>query len=701
MDSPSARSVDDGFDWASALWHEVAHVITLGATDNRVSRWFSEGVSVLEEWQTGPSRFALDDGWPAVPLAFIDAYRQEQLLPVAELDEGFVRPSYTGQVGVSYVQAGLLCEYVASARGQEALAALLVAYRDGANTAGAVRQALAIEPEALDAAFLDYLAARFDGVDAAAYRMALTQAHEAAAAGNWRLAADAARRAIASVPHVVVERSPYPLLARALRQLGERDAAIDALVTYWQAGGRGTGPLTRLADWLADANRDAEALAVLEALALVSPLHAEHRAHFGDLLWPRAAPTKRWPNTPPMPLCNRTTRLAPTSAWPRLGTPRATFERLGAISCRRWKSPRASPTRLRCCWRLATLNSEISQPAREPRHDRARRTHLRACRSAGGGLPRHHGRHQGGAWPYRSGPGGDHRRTADRRADRRPLSSYGIAGHGQDADGVRTLAHALGLDFKRIQFTPDLMPADVTGTDILDEDPGAGGRRWRFEPGPIFTQVLLADEINRTPPKTQAALLEAMQEHRVTMRGKTYRLDAPFVVLATQNPIELEGTYPLPEAQLDRFVFNVVLDYLDADEEVAVVDRNVRGVVAEDVAPRTNADAILAFQRLVREVPVADAITRHAVELVRATRPDGADAPAQVRQYLRYGASVRAAITLCLGARARALLAGRYHVVADDVRALAGPVLRHRLQRNYVAESDGVSVDDLIAELAR
>ena len=266
---------------------------------------------------------------------------------------------------------------------------------------------------------------------------------------------------------------------------------------------------------------------------------------------------------------------------------------------------------------------------------------------------------------------------------------------------VRTLAHALGLDFKRIQFTPDLMPADVTGTDILDEDPGAGGRRWRFEPGPIFTQVLLADEINRTPPKTQAALLEAMQEHRVTMRGKTYRLDAPFVVLATQNPIELEGTYPLPEAQLDRFVFNVVLDYLDADEEVAVVDRNVRGVVAEDVAPRTNADAILAFQRLVREVPVADAITRHAVELVRATRPDGADAPAQVRQYLRYGASVRAAITLCLGARARALLAGRYHVTADDVRALAGPVLRHRLQRNYVAESDGVSVDDVIAALAR
>ena len=282
MDSPSARSVDDGFDWASALWHEVAHVVTLGATDNRVSRWFSEGVSVLEEWQTGPSRFARDNGWPAVPLAFVDAYRQEQLLPVAELDEGFVRPSYTGQVGVSYVQAGLLCEYVASAHGHEALAALLVAYRNGVNTAGAVRQALAIEPAALDAAFADYLGVRFEGVDAAAYRMALTQAHEAATAGNWHLAADAARRAIASFPNVVAERSPYPLLAEALRQLSERDAAIDALVTYWQAGGRATGPLARLADWLAEANRDAEALAVHRALALVSPLHAEHRARFGD-----------------------------------------------------------------------------------------------------------------------------------------------------------------------------------------------------------------------------------------------------------------------------------------------------------------------------------------------------------------------------------------------------------------------------------
>ena len=261
---------------------------------------------------------------------------------------------------------------------------------------------------------------------------------------------------------------------------------------------------------------------------------------------------------------------------------------------------------------------------------------------------------------------------------------------------VRTLAQALGLDFKRIQFTPDLMPTDVTGTDILDEDPATGARRWRFEPGPIFTQVLLADEINRTPPKTQSALLEAMQEFRVTARGKTYTLDRPFAVLATQNPIELEGTYPLPEAQLDRFVFNVVLDYLDGDEEVAVVERNVLGVVDEDVEACADAEAILAFQRLVREVPMADDITRYAVDVVRATRPDSAQATEDVRKYLNYGASVRAAIYLCLGARARALLAGRYHVTRDDIAALAGPVLRHRLQRNYLAEADGVDVDDVI-----
>ena len=266
---------------------------------------------------------------------------------------------------------------------------------------------------------------------------------------------------------------------------------------------------------------------------------------------------------------------------------------------------------------------------------------------------------------------------------------------------VRTLAQALGLDFKRIQFTPDLMPTDVTGTDILDEDPASGARRWRFEPGPIFTQVLLADEINRTPPKTQSALLEAMQELRVTARGKTYALEGPFVVLATQNPIELEGTYPLPEAQLDRFVFNVLLDYLDANEEVAVVERNVLGIVDEAVSARTDAKAILDYQRLVREVPVSDDVTRYAVNLVRATRPGAAHASAMADKYLRYGASVRAAIYLCLGARARALLAGRYHVTALDIRALAPPVLRHRLQANYLAESDGIAVEDVIDDLTR
>ena len=264
---------------------------------------------------------------------------------------------------------------------------------------------------------------------------------------------------------------------------------------------------------------------------------------------------------------------------------------------------------------------------------------------------------------------------------------------------VRILAQALGLGFKRIQFTPDLMPADVTGTDILDEDPATGTRRWRFEPGPIFTQVLLADEINRTPPKTQSALLEAMQEFRVTARGKTYSLERPFVVLATQNPIELEGTYPLPEAQLDRFIFNVVLDYLDAGQEEAVVERNVLGVVEEDAPACADAAAILEFQRLVREVPMADDITRYAVELVRATRPDSREASERARKYLNYGASVRAAIYLCLGARARALLDRRFHVTVDDIRALAPPVLRHRLQGNYLAEADGVGVEDVIAEV--
>jgi MoxR-like ATPase len=265
---------------------------------------------------------------------------------------------------------------------------------------------------------------------------------------------------------------------------------------------------------------------------------------------------------------------------------------------------------------------------------------------------------------------------------------------------VQTLATALGLEFKRIQFTPDLMPTDVTGTDILETDAGTGERSWRFVPGPVFANVLLADEINRTPPKTQAALLEAMQEARVTIRGTTHSLPVPFVVLATQNPIELEGTYPLPEAQLDRFIFNVTLDYLDAAQEVAVVERNTLGLGLPTVDACTDAADLVEIQRLVRQVPIADAMNRLAVDIVRATRPDQPEANERVRKYVMYGASVRAAIFLSLAARARALLRGRYHVIPEDVQTLAAPVLRHRVQLNYLAESEQVTVDDLIDELA-
>ena len=261
---------------------------------------------------------------------------------------------------------------------------------------------------------------------------------------------------------------------------------------------------------------------------------------------------------------------------------------------------------------------------------------------------------------------------------------------------VRTLADALGLTFSRVQFTPDLMPTDVTGTDIIEEDAATGHRSWTFVRGPVFTNVLLADEINRTPPKTQAALLEAMQERSVTIRGTQHELPAPFVVLATQNPIELEGTYPLPEAQLDRFVFEVLLDYLDGDEELAVVDRFTTRVDIPAVTPVTDADEVLRFQWLVRQVPVSEAVNRFAVNLVRATRPHDPAAPDIVRRYVNFGASVRATMFLNLAAKASALLAGRYHVTSDDVRAMALPVLRHRVLCNYFAESDDMSVDDVL-----
>ncbi len=264
---------------------------------------------------------------------------------------------------------------------------------------------------------------------------------------------------------------------------------------------------------------------------------------------------------------------------------------------------------------------------------------------------------------------------------------------------VSTLSDALGLTFKRIQFTPDLMPTDVTGTDIIEEDAATGHRSWTFVKGPIFTNVLLADEINRTPPKTQAALLEAMQERSVTVRGNNHELDPPFFVLATQNPIELEGTYPLPEAQLDRFLFNVLLDYLNDDDELAVLNRFTTRVDIPEVTACTNAEEILRFQWLVRQVPVAESVNRYAVDLVRATRPTEAIAPDVVKRYVNFGASVRATMFLNLAAKASALLEGRYHVTKDDVRSMALPVLRHRVLCNYFAESDNMSVDNVLTEM--
>jgi MoxR-like ATPase len=255
------------------------------------------------------------------------------------------------------------------------------------------------------------------------------------------------------------------------------------------------------------------------------------------------------------------------------------------------------------------------------------------------------------------------------------------------------------LKFKRIQFTPDLMPTDVTGTDIIEEDITTGHRRWTFVPGPIFTNVLLADEVNRTPPKTQAALLEAMQEHSVTVRGTTHTLTPPFFVLATQNPIELEGTYPLPEAQLDRFLFNVLLDYLTPQDEMEVVDRNTSRMDLPQITACTTAEEIVQFQWLVRQVPLSAEVREDAVMLIRATRPKESIAPEGVRRYVRYGASVRATQFLCLAAKARALMAGRYHVTGEDLRSLALPVLRHRVLTNYQAESDGKSVDEVLKEV--
>jgi MoxR-like ATPase len=263
---------------------------------------------------------------------------------------------------------------------------------------------------------------------------------------------------------------------------------------------------------------------------------------------------------------------------------------------------------------------------------------------------------------------------------------------------VRTIAQTLGLVFTRIQFTPDLMPSDITGTDIIEEDPTTGHRRWTFVQGPIFGNIVLADEINRTPPKTQAALLEAMQELSCTVRGNHYVLPLPFFVLATQNPIELEGTYPLPEAQLDRFLFNTLLGYLSAEDEAKVIDLTTTTRVAK-VEAVTNAEEILEFQGLVRMVPIADSLARYVVSLVRATRPKNGTAPDFVKKYVNYGASVRAAQFIVLAAKARALAHRRYHVTYEDVRALATPVLRHRILLNFHAESDRIDSDEILHRL--
>ncbi len=263
---------------------------------------------------------------------------------------------------------------------------------------------------------------------------------------------------------------------------------------------------------------------------------------------------------------------------------------------------------------------------------------------------------------------------------------------------IRTLATILDLDFKRIQFTPDLMPADITGIDVIEEDRTTGRRVMKFIKGPLFANVILADEINRTPPKTQAALLEAMQEHRITAGGQTFQLEEPFFVLATQNPIELEGTYPLPEAQLDRFMFNVVVDYLPEDHEVQVVTATTSNLNPE-VRKVVSGSEVLALQTVVRKVFVADEVARYAVRLVRASRPVNNESPDFVKKWVSWGAGLRASQYLILGGKARALLRGRANVSIKDIQTLALPVLRHRVLTNFYAESEKVNSEVIIRRL--
>jgi MoxR-like ATPase len=263
---------------------------------------------------------------------------------------------------------------------------------------------------------------------------------------------------------------------------------------------------------------------------------------------------------------------------------------------------------------------------------------------------------------------------------------------------IQTLARTMDLSFGRIQFTPDLMPSDITGTEVLEEDSDTGRKRFRFVPGPIFAHIVLADEINRTPPKTQAALLQAMQEHAVTAGGQTLRLSEPFFVLATQNPIEQEGTYPLPEAQLDRFIFELWIDYPRPDEEEEIV-RATTSVQRADVRQVVDGEQIVELQQLVRRVPVADHVIRYAVRLVRASRPGDPLAPDYIKEMVNWGAGPRASQYLVLAGKARAILEGRHSVAIEDVRAVALPVLRHRIVANYHAEAENVGVPELVRRL--
>lgn len=263
---------------------------------------------------------------------------------------------------------------------------------------------------------------------------------------------------------------------------------------------------------------------------------------------------------------------------------------------------------------------------------------------------------------------------------------------------IRTVARTLNLSFSRIQFTPDLMPGDITGTEVIEDDRQTGRKSFKFVKGPVFANIILADEINRTPPKTQAALLEGMQEYHVTAAGTTYNLDLPFFVLATQNPIEQEGTYPLPEAQLDRFMFNLLLDYPSLDEEMDIVSQTTSSEekLAESVL---DASQILELQQLVREVPVPESVLSYAVRLVGMTRPETDIAPDFINKYMSWGAGPRASQYLILGGKARALTRGRYNVTEEDIKALAKPVLRHRIVNNYAAEAEGLTSDKLIEML--